>query len=295
MKELVDDFLNYLLIERGLSRNTVLAYKRDLNTYVTWLTQRNINSLSRVDRPQIRAFLGYLKEKGLSAGTISRNLVAIKVFHRFLVGERRLKEDVTSVIDSPRLWKKLPEVLTLDEVERLLNGPNVRHWLGIRDKACLELVYATGMRVSEVVNLKVNDLNLEVGFTRCTGKGQKERIVPVGRFAQEALERYLKKVRPKLTKRGSDPALFLTRLGKRMSRQSFWKMLKKYARAARIDRQISPHTLRHSFATHLLERGADLRIVQELLGHADISTTQIYTHIDRARLKSIHRKYHPRP
>ena len=237
-----------------------------------------------------------LKDKGLSGNTVGRELAAIKGFYRFLVLERYLKRDITSIMSAPKLWKKLPEVLRLDEVEKLLKKPNLKNWLGIRDRAALELIYATGMRVSEITDLTNENLNLEVGFVKCRGKGQKERIVPLGREAAKAIERYLKKVRPNLLRKNKpSDHLFLTRLGRKMSRQTFWKMIKKYLKQTRIKKEVSPHTLRHSFATHLLERGADLRIVQEMLGHANISTTQIYTHINKERLKSIHRKYHPRP
>ncbi len=295
MEELIDEFINYLSVERGLSQNTQTSYKRDLNKYISYLKSKGINSMQTTTRKQITDFIMNLKDNGLSANSISRNLAAIKSFHRFLVIERYIKDDVTSVMDSPKLWKKLPEVLNLEEVERLLSKPNLRDWLGIRDKAALELMYATGMRVSELVDLKLDNVNLDVGFIKCKGKGQKERIIPVGRKAITAIERYLNKIRPKLVKKKENVQhLFLTRLGRKMSRQTFWKIIKKYLKRAKIKKEVSPHTLRHSFATHLLERGADLRVVQELLGHANISTTQIYTHINKERLKSIHKKYHPR-
>ena len=296
MEELIDEFINYLSVERGLSQNTQISYKRDLNKYISYLKSKGINSMQTTTRKQITDFIMNLKDSGLSANSISRNLAAIKSFHRFLVIERYIKDDVTSVMDSPKLWKKLPEALNLEEVERLLSKPNLKDWLGIRDKAALELMYATGMRVSELVDLKLDNVNLDVGFIKCKGKGQKERIIPVGRKAITAIERYLNKIRPKLVKKKENVQhLFLTRLGRKMSRQTFWKIIKKYLKKAKIKKEVSPHTLRHSFATHLLERGADLRVVQELLGHANISTTQIYTHINKERLKSIHRKYHPRP
>jgi len=295
LEELIDEFINYLSVERGLSQNTQTSYKRDLNKYISYLKSKGINSMQTTTRKQITDFIMNLKDNGLSANSISRNLAAIKSFHRFLVIERYIKDDVTSVMDSPKLWKKLPEVLNLEEVERLLSKPNLRDWLGIRDKAALELMYATGMRVSELVDLKLDNVNLDVGFIKCKGKGQKERIIPVGRKAITAIERYLNKIRPKLVKKKENVQhLFLTRLGRKMSRQTFWKIIKKYLKRAKIKKEVSPHTLRHSFATHLLERGADLRVVQELLGHANISTTQIYTHINKERLKSIHKKYHPR-
>ena len=295
MRKLIDEFLNYLTVERGLSQNTIISYRRDLNKYINYLESKKIDSLENTDRSTVLSFVLSQKDKGLSVNSIARNLVAIKVFYRFLFRERFIKEDPTSVLDSPKLWKHLPDVLTLDEVEELLNKPNLKDWMGIRDKAALELMYATGMRVSEVAALKLADANLELGYVRCVGKGQKERIIPLGRKAIQAIKRYLDKVRPILIRPAGGSAIFLTRLGKKMSRQTLWKTIKRYARLAKINKRITPHTLRHSFATHLLERGADLRVVQEMLGHASISTTQIYTHIDRGRLKSIHHKYHPRP
>ncbi|NQT94917.1 MAG: site-specific tyrosine recombinase XerD [Candidatus Omnitrophica bacterium] len=296
MKDMVEEFLSYLSVERGLSDNTAAAYKNDLYKYATYLEDKKKRlHAEEATRNDIRDYMASLKDDGLAPNSISRNLVAIKVFHRFLVRERYIKEDVTSVLDSPRLWKHLPETLSVADVELIIKKPNIRTWMGIRDKAAIELMYATGLRVSELVNLATDNVNLDIGFVRCVGKGNKERIVPVGKQAQDALRRYISKARPKLLKGHSSTSLFLSRLGKRISRQSFWKMIKKYARLAGIKQDIMPHTLRHSFATHLLERGADLRVVQEMLGHADISTTQIYTHINKERLKSIHHKFHPRP
>jgi len=217
------------------------------------------------------------------------------MFYRFLVQERLAKDDVAGVLESPKLVRPLPNVLGSAEVDKLLSAPDVRDWMGLRDKAALELMYATGMRVSELVELTMEGLNLDVGFIRCRGKGDKERIVPIGKAAKEAIARYIEKVRPKLQKEGGqDSHLFLSRLGRKISRVSFWKMIKRNTKLARIKKDITPHTLRHSFATHLLERGADLRVVQEMLGHADIATTQIYTHINKERLKSIHKQFHPR-
>ena len=295
MQELIDAFLNYLSVERALSDNTIVSYKADLEHYTKFLKKNNIGSLSKVARQDIRDFMLYQKDNGLSANSIARSTVAIKVFHRFLVRERILQQDPTELIDSPKLWKHVPDTLSLKEVELLLEGPDLHKDLGIRDKAILELMYATGMRVSEVAGLKLQDLNLEVGFLRCLGKGRKERIVPLGKKAIIAIERYLKSTRNKLIKQNSTPNLFTNRFGKKISRQGLWKIIKKYAKEARIKKEIKPHILRHSFATHLLEGGADLRIVQELLGHANISTTQIYTHINKDRLKMIHQKFHPRP
>jgi len=296
MKDLIEEFLNYLVVERGLAGNTIYAYRSDLYKYADFLQSKKKRlHMNEVERNDIRDYMVFQKEHALSSNSISRSLVAIKVLHRFLVREKYIKEDITSVLDSPKLWKHLPETLSLAEIEEIVKKPNARNWLGLRDKAVLELMYASGLRVSELVNLSIDNVNLEVGFLRCTGKGNKERIVPVGKQAQNAIEKYLLKSRIRLKKPGSPNTLFLSRLGKKISRQSFWKMIKKYARLAGIKKDITPHTLRHSFATHLLERGADLRVVQEMLGHADIATTQIYTHINKERLKSIHHKFHPRP
>jgi integrase/recombinase XerD len=235
------------------------------------------------------------KDKGLAANSVARRLAAIKSFYRFLVRERILKADPSSLIDSPKLWKKIPDALSINEVAALLEEPNIRQQQGIRDRAILEALYATGMRVSEAVNLKKDNVNLEVGFLRCIGKGNKERVIPLGKKAITSLERYLTIARPQLLKGKTSEYLFLNRFGKRISRQSLWKIIKRYARQAGIKKPIWPHILRHSFATHLLERGADLRSVQEMLGHSNISTTQIYTHINKDRLKTIHKMFHPRP
>ncbi len=294
MNRLVEEFLNYLSAERGLSANTISSYRGDLNKYIQYLEKQKIVSLSASKRSHVTNFMHYLKDKGLASNSIARALVAIKVFYRFLVNEKYLQDDVTAVLNLPKLWKKLPEVLNAQEVENLLRSPNLRTNLGIRDKAVLELMYGTGMRVSEIASLKLNDLNLEMGFVKCIGKGQKERIIPLGSYAARAVVRYVNRARPKLFKQRDEPGLFLSRLGRRISRQSFWKTIKFYKKKSKIKKEITPHTLRHSFATHLLERGADLRTVQEMLGHSDISTTQIYTHINKERLKQIHRKFHPR-
>ncbi|MBN1405046.1 MAG: site-specific tyrosine recombinase XerD [Candidatus Omnitrophica bacterium] len=297
MKDLVEGFLDYLSVERGLSPNTISAYRRDLYKYVDFLDKtKKLNHLQEVRRCDITDFMMRQKDDGLGPNSISRNLVAIKVFHRFLAREKYVKDDIADAMDSPKLWKHLPDVLSVAEIEQILKMPSLRDPAGIRNKAILETMYATGMRVSETASLGIEDINMDVGFVKCLGKGRKERIVPIGAKAIEILQKYIDKIRPKLLKKNTPVrAIFLSRLGKPLSRQSIWKIIKKYARAANIKKSITPHTLRHSFATHMLERGADLRVVQELLGHADISTTQIYTHIDKERLKSIHHKYHPRP
>lgn len=295
MQELIESFLNYLSVERGLAKNTLNSYRHDLNFYQDYLKRHHLDSFSRASRQEIANFMLSQKDKGLSTNSIARRLTAIKSFYRFLVRERIMKADPTSLMETPKLWKKIPITLSIDEVRSLILQPNVKHKIGIRDRAILDTMYATGMRVSEVVGLKLDNVNLDIGFVRCVGKGNKERIIPVGKQARIAIKRYIDKSRPCLTKKNKSEFLFLNRFGSKISRQSLWKMIKKYARSARIKKQIRPHILRHSFATHLLERGADLRSVQEMLGHSDISTTQVYTHINKDRLKTVHKKYHPLP
>lgn len=292
----VKDFINYLSVERGLAQNSLLAYESDLKKYVQFLSAKNVKDFRDVTRNVITDFLFYEKKRKQEASSIARALVAIKLLHRFLLKEWILKEDVTDVLELPKLWKRLPSFLTMKEMEAMLSAPNGRNSLGIRDRAILELLYATGIRVSELVGLKLQDINLESGFLKCYGKGGKERVVPLGRAAHEAVDRYLKKVRnAKNGKRSDKLFLGLRRSGEHLTRQAVWQIIRRYAKQARIKKTITPHTFRHSFATHLLERGADLRVVQELLGHADISTTQIYTHVSRDHLKSVHHRFHPRP
>lgn len=295
MDKLIEEFLSYITVERGMANNTISSYKRDLGKFFGYLKAQKIDSVEDVSRQMITSFMLSERDKNMSPNSVSRELACIKSFFKFLVKENKIKEDVANIIESPKLWKKLPSTLSIDEVESLLRGPNIRDWLGIRDRSCLELMYATGMRVSEIVSLKMNDLNMEIGFVKCIGKGSKERIIPFGKKARESILRYMDKSRPRFLKNMTSNILFLTRRGRPMSRQTFWKIIKKYARSAGIRKRITPHSLRHSFATHILERGADLRVVQEMLGHSDISTTQIYTHVTKDRLKSIHQKFHPRP
>ncbi len=295
MDKLAEQFLNYLSVERGLARNTISSYQTDLKKFFSFLKEKGETLVDNVTREDIREFLMDLKNKKLSVNSIARNLVSIKSFFKYLVNERIIKDNITAVLESPKLWKKLPDTLSIKEVDKIILKANFKSKQGIRDRAILEVLYGTGMRVSEAVNLKLRDINFEVGFLKCKGKGQKERIVPFGGKAQTAIRQYLKKARPDfILKKRDMPEIFLSRLGRPISRVSIWKMIKTYTRKANIKKNITPHTLRHSFATHMLEGGADLRIVQELLGHADISTTQIYTHINKDRLKSIHHKYHPR-
>ena len=295
MKELIKAFLDYLSVERGLSNNTIISYKGDLNSYVDFMIDNRIDALSKIAKNDIINFMLNQKDKGVSANSISRRLAAIRMFHRFLARERILKSDPTILIDSPKLWKKIPDTLSLNEVDVLIAQPDIRNKQGIRDRAILETLYATGMRVSEAANLKAQNVNLDIGFLRCIGKGNKERVIPLGKKAILGLKKYLEVSRPHQLKNRESEFLFLSRFGKRISRQSLWKIIKKYAKQAKIRKSIKPHILRHSFATHLLERGADLRSVQEMLGHSNISTTQIYTHINKDRLKTVHKMFHPRP
>jgi len=294
MRHIIEEFLTYLSAEKGLAKNTLESYKRDIGKFAQFLEGRRTATFKEVLRKDIVDFMLELKKDGLSAPSISRNLVSVKLLFRFLTRERLIPEDVTSALDTPKLWKTLPDTLSEEEVMKILNAPDLKKAEGQRDKAILELLYASGLRVSELVGLKVSDVNLDIGFLRCLGKGSKERIVPVGSKAVKYVKDYLEKVRPNLRKDLITTHLFLTRQGTGFSRQSIWNIIKNYTDEAGIRKNVTPHTLRHSFATHLLSHGAELRMVQEMLGHADISTTQIYTHVDKERLKSIHKQFHPR-
>lgn len=295
MKDLIESFLDYLTVERGLSANTIVSYRKDLGFYTDFLKRKGVGAVSSVNKNDIIAFMLSQKDAGISARSIARRLAAIRMFHRFLARERLAPADPSTLIDTPKLWKKIPETLSANEMDVLLVQPNVRRKQGLRDKALLETLYATGMRVSEIASLRVENVNLDAGFLRCIGKGNKERIVPLGKKAVASIRKYLESARPRFTKGKEIPYLFLNKLGARISRQSLWKIIKRYAHQAGIRKNIKPHILRHSFATHLLDRGADLRSVQEMLGHADISTTQIYTHVNKDRLKQVHQRFHPRP
>ncbi|MDD4954237.1 MAG: tyrosine recombinase XerD, partial [Candidatus Omnitrophica bacterium] len=262
MKELISAFLDYLSVERALAVNTIASYRKDLELYTDFLSGNKRQGLSGITKNDITDFMLAQKDRGIAANSIARRLSTIRMFHRFLSRERITKNDPSGLIDSPKLWKKIPGTLSLNEVNALLLQPDIRSKQGIRDRAILEALYATGMRVSEAVNLKVNNVNLDVGFLRCIGKGNKERVIPLGSKAIISIKRYLEASRPLFLKRKESEFLFLSRLGSRISRQSMWKIIKRYARQAGIKKPIKPHTLRHSFATHLLERGADLRSVQ---------------------------------
>jgi len=294
MKEFIDEFMNYLSVERGLAKNTLLAYRRDLTKYIDYLSQKSIKTASQVNREHVSNFMFDLKKRDMSATTICRNLAAVKMFHRFLVRENLSHEDPTTLVDTPKLWQRIPAVLTQAEVESMIAAASGKKAQQVRDQAILEIFYASGLRVSELSDLKTTSIDYDVGFVRAVGKGSKERIIPLGKKAREALQRYLLKARSRLLKNQANDVLFLSRLGKKISRQSLWAVIKFYARKAKIKKTIKPHTLRHTFATHLLEHGADLRSVQEMMGHADIATTQIYTHVDKERLKSVHKQFHPR-
>lgn len=294
MNDLIDNFINYLSVERGLADNTLLAYRRDLNKYAAQLDARGIKAAAQVKREDVTEFIFHEKDAGLSTSSICRSLAAIKMFHRFLVRERLAPADPTNLVDTPKLWKKIPDVLSQSEVESIINATRGRKPQQVRDLAMMELFYASGMRVSELASLKVENLNFDVGYVRCLGKGRKERVIPIGKQSRDAVKKYCDLVRPKFLKSRLSSDLFLSRLGRKMSRQAIWQLIKQYAKKANITKTIKPHTLRHTFATHLLQHGADLRSVQEMLGHADISTTQIYTHVDRDRLKTVHKQFHPR-
>ncbi len=291
----VDRFLHHLAVEKGLSRNTLEAYARDLQGYASVIRAKGSLSVGDISAQDALNYFRELRSNGLSPRSTARVLSTLKGFHKFLVREHGgPQENPLGRLRSPKIVPRLPVVLSSAEVESLLSQPKAHHAPGVRDRAMLELMYAAGLRVSELIQLSVNDVNLEVGYVRTRGKGSKERIVPIGRAAIAALKEYLEGPRRLDTLRGSVPTLFLGRRGKGLTRQGFWKLLKGHARAAGIDKRITPHMLRHSFATHLLERGADLRSVQCMLGHADISTTQIYTHVSREHLKRVHQKFHPR-
>lgn len=295
MRELLKLFLDSLAIEKGLSKNTLLAYEHDLEHYLLYLEKKKITSLARVTRREITEVLLAEKDRGLEPASIARLLVAIRMFHRFLTEENKIPENVTDALESPKLWKHLPNFLSVSEVERLLSSPNTRKPQGVRDQAVLELMYATGLRVSEASMLKLSNVDLGAGTLRIYGKGSKERMVPIGKKALACLKRYMGAGTQPPSPKENTQHLFKNRRGQAMSRQAIWGLIKKYAKKERIQKVVYPHILRHSFATHLLEGGADLRVVQELLGHSDIVTTQIYTHVDKSRLKGIHQKFHPRP
>lgn len=291
----LEDYLHFLKIERQLSQNTIFSYKRDLNNYIDAMEKNGLQTISQIDRSAILNHLHHMKEEGKSSRTIARHISSIRSFHQFMLREKVSTEDPTVHLEMPKLEQKLPEVLSVSEVDKLISIPEEGKPQGKRDIALLELLYGTGMRVSELIGLNMDDVHISMGFVRVFGKGGKERIIPLGGGAVKACSAYIRDARPTFVanKTGSD-AFFVNMRGSRLTRQGCWKILKGYAVKAGIHKELTPHILRHSFATHLIENGADIRAVQEMLGHADISTTQIYTHVSKSRLKDVYVKFHPR-
>jgi integrase/recombinase XerD len=288
-------FLDYLTVEAGLAKNTVLAYGRDLRSFLKYCKSNKTKQIRQIKPVLIQNYLRVLTQEQKSENSIKRSLVAIRMFLRFGKLTGLVEDDLTSMLESPKVWQKLPCICSKEQVLGLLNAPCPDEPFYLRDKAMLELLYATGVRASEIAGLKTSDLNLNIGYLRCLGKGNRERVVPIGKVAIAAIEEYLTNLRPRLFKPFSGNFLLLSRTGRPMSRIEIWRLVKKYAIRAGMPRNLTVHTLRHCFATHLLAGGADLRSVQEMLGHVDIATTQIYTHVDQERLRKIHRKFHPRP
>jgi integrase/recombinase XerD len=290
----MDRYLNYLLIEKGLAANTLDAYRTDLDRFANFLHAGGIRSLDEADSPVILKHLISLRDSGMGPRSRARHLVTLRGFFKFLIQEKIIEKNPATRIDLPKSGLKLPDVLSVQEMDRILNLPDANKPAGVRNTAMIELMYAAGLRVSELVTVKLQDVNLNGCCVRVYGKGAKERMVPFGQPARQKIDLYVATVRPLLLRAAVSPFLFIARAGKPMTRQGFWKILKQAAQAAGISRPITPHSLRHSFASHLLEGGADLRSVQIMLGHVDISTTQIYTHVARDHLKRMHEKYHPR-
>jgi len=291
---MIDEFMNFLAVEKGASRNTIEAYNRDLLRYADFLRSRGIQTVGEANPDDVVSYLGRIQKDGLNPSSVNRGLAAIRVFYKYLLRERRVDQNPVANIELAKVWMRLPDTLSQEEMSLLLMQPGSETPTGIRDTAMLELMYATGTRVSELISLTTNSINWQVGYLVAMGKGEKERVIPVGQSAYDCLYTYVHEARAVFLRKESTDVLFLSRLGEGFTRQGFWKMVKKYALKAGLAKKVHPHTFRHSFATHLLEGGADLRSVQIMLGHADISTTQIYTHITRDRLKQIHKKYHPR-
>jgi len=289
-------FIGYLTLEKGLSENSVAAYKSDLLHFIAWLRQEGIDNFGALRRNDVVSYLGTCKRSGMEPATLARRLVTVKVLFRYLFQEKLISADITEVMDSPKLWRLLPDFLSPQEVDKLLAAfpASAKDPLTFRNRVILEMMYACGLRVSECASLRRDSVRFDETLVRVCGKGSKERLVPVGRLALRLLKRYLDEVRPLLAKADDETALFISVNGNKLDREMIWNIVKDAGRKAKIKKNIHPHTLRHSFASHLLENGADLRVIQEMLGHADISTTQIYTHIDQQKLLSIHRQFHPR-
>ena len=292
---LVRDFLGYLAVEGGLSDNTIQGYGRDLRDFLEFCKSGKVGEIKQITPALIQKYMIVLAKGDKAEASAKRALVAIRMFLRFGKLNGLVEDDFTGILEGPKLWQRLPIICSKKQVVDLLEAPSPKEKYYLRDKAMLELLYATGVRASEVAGLKIADLNLDVGYLRCIGKGNRERVIPLGRVAAAATREYLKDMRPKLVKSFSGDFLLLSRTGRPMGRIEIWRLIKRYAARAGMPKNLTVHTLRHCFATHLLAGGADLRSVQEMLGHVDISTTQIYTHVDQERLREIHRKYHPRP
>ena len=296
MYSTLEHFSGFLAMEKGLRPNSVAAYNSDLRDFIAFLTDANHSSFIGVTRDDILKYLGECKERGMESSSLARRLVAIKVLFRYLFQEKIIKNDITDVMDSPKLWRLLPDFLSFDEIESMLKVfPDTgKDPLVFRNRTLLEVIYACGLRVSEAAGLRTDNILSDQAILRVTGKGDKERIIPIGRKALDLLENYIRDIRPQLVKSPTEPTVFLSKNGKPLDRERIWAIVKDAALRAGINKNIFPHTLRHSFASHLLENGADLRIIQEMLGHADISTTQIYTHVDQKRLLNVHKQFHPR-
>jgi len=294
VNDFIDEYLNFLTVEKGVSRLTVEAYSHDLNRFVKIVQGRGIETVADITSDEIISYLEQVKKDGLNARSVNRGLAAVRGFFKFLLREKKIDANPVMNIGLAKIWARLPDTLSKEEMNMLLAQPGMKNPASIRDTAMMELMYATGIRVSEIITLTMNSINWQVGYLVVMGKGGKERIVPIGRSAYNCLSEYVNKGRPKLMKGQRTNILFLNRSGDGLTRQGFWKIMRRYVLRAGLNKKVHPHTFRHSFASHLLEGGADLRSVQIMLGHADIATTQIYTHITRERLKSIHRRYHPR-
>ncbi len=294
MNDLIDEYLNFLAVEKGVSRLTIEAYSHDLNRFVNLVQSRGIEKVADITPDEIISYLEQVKKDGLNARSVNRGLAAVRGLFKFLLREKKTDKNPVANIGLAKVWARLPDTLSKEEMNLLLAQPGMKNSAAIRDTAMMELMYATGIRVSEIITLTMNNINWQVGYLVVMGKGGKERIVPIGRSAYNFLSEYVNQGRPKFMKGQKTNILFLNRSGNGLTRQGFWKIVKGYVLRAGLNKKVHPHTFRHSFASHLLEGGADLRSVQIMLGHADIATTQIYTHITRERLKSIHKRYHPR-
>lgn len=294
LDQAIDDYIVYLTVEKGSSRNTIEAYSNDVRKLAQYLSDADIKRWSQVDSYHIRGYLAFMQQEDVTNTTRARNVAAMKSFFRFLYIEKYTDSNLAELLDGPRKEKVLPKYLTIEEVERLMAAPDVTTPNGCRDKAMLELLYASGLRVTELITLRLSDISFEMAYVRCFGKGAKERVIPLGKYALQALERYIDVCRPKVMNNWQTDILFLNKSGNGLTRQGFWKIIKKYGQEAGITADLTPHVLRHSFATHLLSNGADLRAIQEMLGHADIATTQIYTHLLGEQMLEVYKEAHPR-